>query len=131
MTPRPLVIFMMEVTCTSSRVLPIPRWQAATKELAALVPQEAERVFIYGQIVEIDGASRARIQNEDGLGFRLQYLTGKLALVCNAESDPCATLTPPFNPDYTFEDHVDGELLIELENATAFIRLPRKIVLVP
>lgn len=94
-------------------------WQTTTKEFAARIPGDSDRVVIYGPIAMFEGARNAAIQSPDGLSYRLRYLTGKPVVTCKFGEDECADETPPFEPRTRF-----GSMILETEGKVTYIRLP-------
>lgn len=94
-------------------------WRQTTRELADRVPDTATRIVIYGSLYQLRGAIWAGIQSEDGLSYRLQYLTGLPVTNCKDNPEDCAGFSPPFDPMPRF-----GLLTVETAGDTTYFRLP-------
>jgi hypothetical protein len=94
-------------------------WQVATRDLAAQVPAESERIVVFGHMAMIDGAVLAGIQSFDGLSYRLTYLTGKPTVICRDKDADCSAEMPPFDPAPRF-----GSTEIGHAGGVTYIRLP-------
>jgi hypothetical protein len=94
-------------------------WQASTRDLAADIPEGAERIVVFGYLSMLPGARNAAIQSFDGLAYRLRYLTGKPTVLCKQLDADCSNETPPFDVRSRF-----GSTLVETVDGVTFIRLP-------
>ena len=94
-------------------------WQGATRDLAAQVAADSERIVVFGSLAMIDGARSAGIQSFDGLGYRLRMITGKPVAMCRDADVDCSAETPPFDPAPRF-----GSTEIVHRGGVTYIRLP-------
>jgi hypothetical protein len=94
-------------------------WQSETRELARTLPENIERIIVYGTFEAFPGAIGAQIQHPRGLRLRLHYLTGASVYVCAEDPTNCGDLHPPFDPSET-----GGATLVVIEHDTLFVRLP-------
>ena len=99
----------------ASRTANFMTWQDETRRLADMVPEGAERVYLWGAHTSVAGAEAANIMHQDGLTKRLELLTGVTVIDCNM---PSCTAEEPL----TAENEID-HLVVHRHQSDAFIVL--------
>ncbi|NND22930.1 MAG: hypothetical protein HKO14_12635, partial [Silicimonas sp.] len=94
-------------------------WQVSSRELSERLPQDSDRIVIFGPIDTLKGAREAAIQTYDGLAYRFRFLTGKPTVSCFQSDADCSNETPPFDPQPRYDS-----MLIETVDRVTYIRLP-------
>ncbi|MBT8424858.1 MAG: hypothetical protein KJO67_07775, partial [Silicimonas sp.] len=88
-------------------------------ELSDRIPENSDRIVMFGPLAMLRGAREAAIQNYDGLAYRFRFLTGKPTVSCLQSDADCSNETPPFDPRPRYDS-----MLIETVDRVTYIRLP-------
>ncbi len=118
-----LCLLLIQATLiVRSTYFEFPTWQRTTRDIANLVPENTEVIYIYGNYMDLDGAAGGvRIQSEKGLTWRLTYLTGANAFLCDEVPSSCHGVSPPFDPTATPKPDA---VVVEPVGSRVFVRIP-------
>ena len=114
-----LCLAMISIILANNFISRQSTWQSETRRIAAQIPYDASKVFIYGSRWSLPGALEAQIFDDKGLRFRLLHLTGVDTRICHEEPDICSEVVSPFAQGASFEP-----MRIAVRNTEVFIRLP-------
>lgn len=118
------LLLIQAILILRSSYFEFPTWQRTTRDIANSIPENTEAIYIYGNHMDLEGAGGdVDIQSEKGLTWRLTYLTGANAFLCDEEPDSCQGISPPNDPTATPEP---SSVVIETAGNQVFVRIPSR-----
>ncbi len=116
------LLLIQAVLIVRSTYFEFPTWQRTTREIANSIPENTKEIYIYGDYMDLEGAGGSvGIQSEKGLTWRIKYLTGANAVLCDEYPDSCQDVSPPFDPTATQDP---GVVVIAPVGNQVFVLLP-------
>lgn len=89
-------------------------WQAQTKDMATQTAGDGP-IYVIGSYETLSGAKKANIQDSDGLGSRLTYLTGRTVFICQKKPHDCKPLGTPsiqFNQQFEVQNLPEHTIIL-------------------